>query len=119
MKYLLAGASGFLGTALRVRLAEQGHEVVRLVRTDPIAGTEFRWHPAAGTVDERAFAGVLAGSEAELAVGRDDDHDAVPLGGRARHGARGQQGLVVGVGVEGHEGVGHHRPSCRMAGSCL
>ncbi|GAB3755679.1 TIGR01777 family oxidoreductase [Microlunatus parietis] len=58
MKYLLAGASGFLGTALRVRLAEQGHEVVRLVRTDPIAGTEFRWHPAAGTIDERAFVGV-------------------------------------------------------------
>ncbi len=58
MKYLLAGASGFLGTALRVRLAEQGHQVVRLVRSEPVAATEFRWHPAAGTIDERAFAGV-------------------------------------------------------------
>ncbi|WP_152361471.1 TIGR01777 family oxidoreductase [Microlunatus speluncae] len=58
MKYLLAGASGFLGTALRVRLAEQGDQVVRLVRSEPVAATEFRWHPAAGTIDERAFAGV-------------------------------------------------------------
>lgn len=58
MRFLLAGASGFLGTALRVRLAEQGHEVVRLVRGEPVAATEFRGDPAAGTIDERALAGV-------------------------------------------------------------
>jgi NAD dependent epimerase/dehydratase family enzyme len=45
MKWLLAGASGFLGTALRVRLATEGHEVVRLVRREPATATEFRWDP--------------------------------------------------------------------------
>jgi uncharacterized protein (TIGR01777 family) len=58
VKYLLAGASGFLGTALRVRLAEAGHEVVRLVRREPATGTEFNWDPDAGTLDRAAFAGV-------------------------------------------------------------
>ncbi|HLT62560.1 MAG TPA: NAD-dependent epimerase/dehydratase family protein, partial [Microlunatus sp.] len=58
MKVLLAGGSGYLGTALRIQLAEQGHQVVRLVRRDPIAATEFRWHPDAGTIDRRALEGV-------------------------------------------------------------
>lgn len=58
MRYLLAGASGFLGTALRTRLAEDGHEVVRLVRREPATATEFGWDPEAGTVDSAAFAGV-------------------------------------------------------------
>ena len=60
MKWLLAGASGFLGNALRVRLASEGHEVVRLVRRDPATRTEFRWDPYAGTVDPAAFEGVDA-----------------------------------------------------------
>lgn len=60
MRYLLAGASGFLGTALRVRLAESGHEVVRLVRREPVTAAEFRWNPGAGTVDPAALAGVDA-----------------------------------------------------------
>jgi len=38
------------------------------------------------------------------AVGRDDEDDALPLGGRARHRARGEEGLVVGVRVHEHEG---------------
>lgn len=58
MKWLLAGASGFLGTALRVRLASEGHDVVRLVRRRPATATEFQWDPAAGEVDSAAFAGV-------------------------------------------------------------
>lgn len=58
MKVLIAGASGFLGTALRVRLAEGGHEVVRLVRREPAAATEFRWDPDAGQIDTAAFADV-------------------------------------------------------------
>ncbi len=57
-RFLLSGASGFLGTALRVRLATQGHEVVRLVRRQPATATEFAWDPAAGEIDGRAFAGV-------------------------------------------------------------
>ena len=58
MKWLLAGASGFLGTAIRVRLARDGHEVVRLVRREPAASTEFHWDPDTGKVDAAAFAGV-------------------------------------------------------------
>nr|WP_239579883.1 TIGR01777 family oxidoreductase [Microlunatus panaciterrae] len=52
---MLAGSSGFLGSALRVHLAEHGHEVVRLVRRPPATATEFRWDPAAGTVDQSAL----------------------------------------------------------------
>lgn len=58
MKWLLAGASGFLGKAIRVRLASEGHEVIRLVRREPATSTEFRWDPDAGRVDESAFDGV-------------------------------------------------------------
>jgi hypothetical protein len=58
VKLLLAGASGFLGSALRVRLAEEGHEVVRLVRREPATATEFRWQPDDHQVDPAAFAGV-------------------------------------------------------------
>jgi uncharacterized protein (TIGR01777 family) len=58
VNWLLAGASGFLGTALRVRLAEGGHEVVRLVRREPATSTEFRWDPDAGDVDPAALDGV-------------------------------------------------------------
>ena len=60
MRWLLAGASGFLGNALRDRLAGEGHEVVRLVRREPATSTEFRWDPYAGEVDPAAFAGVDA-----------------------------------------------------------
>jgi uncharacterized protein (TIGR01777 family) len=49
--WLLAGASGFLGTALRVRLATEGHEVRRLVRREPATSSEHRWDPAAGLLD--------------------------------------------------------------------
>ena len=58
MKWLLAGASGFLGTALRVRLATEGHDVVRLVRREPATAAEFRWDPDAGRLDRAAFDGV-------------------------------------------------------------
>ncbi len=60
MRWLLAGASGFLGNALRDRLAGEGHEVVRLVRREPATSTEFRWDPYAGEVDPAAFEGVDA-----------------------------------------------------------
>ena len=60
MKWLLAGASGFLGTALRVRLATDGDEVVRLVRREPATATEYRWDPDALEIDTAAFDGVDA-----------------------------------------------------------
>lgn len=52
---MLAGGSGFLGSALRVRLAELGHEVVRLVRREPATATEFRWDPDAFEIDRSAL----------------------------------------------------------------
>ena len=58
MKWLLAGASGFLGTAIRIRLASEGQQVVRLVRREPATSTEFSWDPDAGQVDMAAFDGV-------------------------------------------------------------
>jgi len=58
VKWLLAGASGFLGNALRNQLATDGEEVVRLVRREPVALSEFRWDPDRGTLDEQAFDGV-------------------------------------------------------------
>jgi uncharacterized protein (TIGR01777 family) len=57
-RWLLAGASGFLGTALRVRLATEGHEVVRLVRRAPATSTEVRWDPDLGRLDPAALDGV-------------------------------------------------------------
>lgn len=53
MRVLLAGGSGFLGTALRDRLARRGHEVTRLVRGDVAGAGESRWDPYRGTVDPR------------------------------------------------------------------
>src|SRR5215213_7617676 len=51
MRIVLAGASGFLGTAWRDHLAREGHEVVRLVRGEPMSASESHWDPYAGQVD--------------------------------------------------------------------
>ena len=59
-QWLLAGASGFLGTALRVQLATDGDEVVRLVRREPAAAAEHRWDPDAGELDPALLDGVDA-----------------------------------------------------------
>lgn len=58
MRVLLAGASGFLGGALRARLAADGHEIRRLVRGEPTSGAEFGWDPYAGVLPDRALDGV-------------------------------------------------------------
>lgn len=52
MRFLIAGSSGFLGTALRAHLAAGGHEVVRLVRGDATGAGTSRWDPYAGTLDQ-------------------------------------------------------------------
>ncbi len=44
MRFLVAGSTGFLGTRLRERLADHGHEVTQLVRRPPQAG-QVRWDP--------------------------------------------------------------------------
>jgi uncharacterized protein (TIGR01777 family) len=58
--WLLAGASGFLGTALRVRLAGEGDDVLRLVRREPAALGERRWDPSSGELDPAVLDGVDA-----------------------------------------------------------
>lgn len=52
MRFVLAGASGFLGTAWRDHLAQQGHEVVRLVRGDVMSANESSWDPMRDQVDQ-------------------------------------------------------------------
>jgi uncharacterized protein (TIGR01777 family) len=51
VRIVLAGASGFLGTAWRDHLAQEGHEVVRLVRGEALSASESHWDPYAGQVD--------------------------------------------------------------------
>lgn len=43
MKVLIAGGSGFLGTALKNSLAKDGHEVLVLTRQTPRNPSEIRW----------------------------------------------------------------------------
>jgi len=57
MKLVLAGGSGFLGTAWRDHLAREGHEVVRLVRGEALSGSESHWDPYAGQVDRSVIEG--------------------------------------------------------------
>jgi len=60
VRVLVAGASGFIGTALVDRLARAGHEVVRLVRRRSESGDEVSWSPADGTLDPTALTGTDA-----------------------------------------------------------
>lgn len=56
--WLLSGGSGFLGTALRVRLATEGHQVLRLVRREPATASEVRWSPGHAELDPAVLDGV-------------------------------------------------------------
>ncbi|MGH3507571.1 MAG: TIGR01777 family oxidoreductase [Nocardioidaceae bacterium] len=51
MKILAAGTSGFLGTALRARLGDSGHEVTQLVRSEPHHTGQVGWNPARRELD--------------------------------------------------------------------
>lgn len=51
MRVLIAGASGFIGSALVERLTAEGHEVVRLVRRRAQGPDEASWSPASGIID--------------------------------------------------------------------
>lgn len=57
MRWVIAGSSGYLGTALRDRLAQEGHDVVRLVRGAATTPTESSWDPYAGEVDQAVVGG--------------------------------------------------------------
>jgi len=60
MRIAIAGASGFIGSALVPELAKAGHEVRRLVRRSAATADEFAWNPPAGSIDPKALDGVDA-----------------------------------------------------------
>ncbi len=61
MKILISGSTGLIGSALMPFLTTGGHDVARLVRSQPREiGSEFRWDPDAGQIDPAAFVGVDA-----------------------------------------------------------
>jgi uncharacterized protein (TIGR01777 family) len=60
VKVAVSGASGFIGSALVPALEHEGHEVLRLVRREPVAPNEISWDPASEAVDRTALAGVDA-----------------------------------------------------------
>lgn len=45
-RVVVAGASGFLGSALRERLSTEGYEVRQLVRHEPASPDQVRWDPS-------------------------------------------------------------------------
>ena len=61
MKVLLSGASGLVGSALIPVLTGGGHQVVRLVRSQPSDEvSEVRWDPEAGDIAAAGLKGVEA-----------------------------------------------------------
>jgi len=59
MRVLIAGSSGFIGSALKEALIKDGHEVVSLVRREPSVN-EVRWQPELGYVDCKAIGSIDA-----------------------------------------------------------
>jgi uncharacterized protein (TIGR01777 family) len=62
-RIVIAGASGFLGSALAARLSAEGREVLRLVRPGSRSGaardaSAVAWDPPRGALDPAALAGV-------------------------------------------------------------
>lgn len=48
---LIAGGTGFVGTALTASLRSQGYNVITLVRSDPKTADQRRWDPASRKLD--------------------------------------------------------------------
>jgi uncharacterized protein len=63
-RFLLSGASGMVGSALRAELTHRQAEMVQLVRREPAGTGELRWDPAAGAPIARLEA--LEGIEAAI-----------------------------------------------------
>jgi len=57
VRIIIAGSSGFIGSALGARLRADGHEVVRLVRRTAEGSDEVSWSPAAGELDPAVLTG--------------------------------------------------------------
>lgn len=62
MRILVSGSTGLIGAAAVERLRGNGHEVVRLVRSEARAKDEVSWSPA----EERLEVGALEGCDAVL-----------------------------------------------------
>jgi uncharacterized protein len=60
MRIVLAGASGFLGSHLRRRLARDGHDLVQLVRRPPAHDGQRRWWPDRHDLDPATVDGADA-----------------------------------------------------------
>lgn len=56
MRWVIAGSSGFLGQALAGDLGRQGHQVIRLVRSEPSGPGQSPWDPRRGVVDRQVLA---------------------------------------------------------------
>jgi uncharacterized protein (TIGR01777 family) len=57
MKILITGGSGLVGSAIREKLAAEGHDFFSLVRREPRSEREIRWNPEGGTIDSAALEG--------------------------------------------------------------
>ena len=60
MKILVSGSTGLVGSALVPFLLTGGHQVARLVRSQPTAGGEVPWDPAAGRLEATNLEGLDA-----------------------------------------------------------
>ncbi|MDT5123389.1 MAG: uncharacterized protein QOC96_2871 [Acidobacteriota bacterium] len=73
MKILVTGSTGLVGSALIPALKSSGHQIVRLVRSQPKDASEVYWNPEQGTIKAVELEGLdavvhLAGEN--LATGR-------------------------------------------------
>lgn len=60
MKILVTGSSGLIGSALIALLNDEGHEVLRLVRSAPENESEVRWDPRGASIEAEKLAGIDA-----------------------------------------------------------
>lgn len=61
MRVLISGAGGLVGSELRASLESDGHEVVKLTRSQPEPGENaIRWDPNAGSLNVSALEGIDA-----------------------------------------------------------
>lgn len=64
MKVVMAGASGFLGTAIAQDLILHRHRIITLVRRAPRSPSEVEWHPERGELDPE----ILSGADAVISL---------------------------------------------------
>ena len=66
-RFVLSGASGLVGSALRAALVQRGASVVQLVRGEPATSGEVRWNPEGGWPEGSVR--VLEGADAAIHLG--------------------------------------------------